>query len=324
MDGSHFDRLVVSLTTTGSRRRVLVGLLAGALGLVGWSEPDASAHDLAAKCKKKSGAAKKTCLRKARKHKASHQATCTRNCSGKQCGSDGCGGVCGGCVGRQVCDAAGVCCLPNCFDRVCGPDGCGGSCGRCPLVGQVCNRGACECPTDKPVACNGGCAERCESGTVRHPQTCDCCIASRKDCSTACAETCCSGRWIDGQNTNMCWGFGTGEACTFNEQCHSLNCVNGRCEECYEYTDFCYYGYGTRGYGTGSDICGPQQTGQCLKTVAGPPRCGVPSRNVDCNGCSNDIDCLVELGQGSGAFCVRDSGPHCDCPDGQTFCAVPR
>jgi hypothetical protein len=35
MDGSRFDRLVVALTTTGSRRRALGGLLAGALGVIG-------------------------------------------------------------------------------------------------------------------------------------------------------------------------------------------------------------------------------------------------------------------------------------------------
>jgi hypothetical protein len=62
----------------------------------------------------------------------------------------------------------------------------------------------------------------------------------------------------------------------------------------------------------------------CLQAVDGNTRCGRRNRNVDCNGCSNDLDCLIDLGQGSGAFCVRDTGPGCDCPDGQTFCAVPR
>jgi hypothetical protein len=323
MDGSRFDRLTKRLTVAGSRRRALGGLLAGTFGLVGWPGQDAEAHDLAAKCKKKSGETKKKCLKKAKQHKASHQATCTPNCTGKQCGPDGCGGVCGGCVGRQVCDADGVCCLPNCFDRVCGPDGCGGSCGTCPLGGQLCDRGACVCPPDKPVECRGGCAERCESGTVRHPQTCACCIPSRSFCSTACAETCCSGRWVDGgQAADQCRGFGTGEACTFNEQCASLNCVHGRCEECSAFAhDYC--AFGDTGSGQNGNLCGSGD-GHCLKTVAGPLRCGVRNRNVDCNGCSNDIDCQVDLGQGSGAFCVRDSGPHCDCPDGQTFCAVPR
>jgi len=35
--------------------------------------------------------------------------SCTPNCSGKSCGSDGCGGVCGSCASGESCDAAGQC-----------------------------------------------------------------------------------------------------------------------------------------------------------------------------------------------------------------------
>jgi hypothetical protein len=304
MDGSAFDRLTKTLLESRSRRglsRLFGGLaVGGPLALLGAAESTA---------KKK----KKPCppCKKRKQGK----------CKGKLPDGAGCrGGTCQG--GRCVAATPPPGCTPNCFDRVCGPDGCGGSCGTCSLLGSVCNRGACECPADKPVVCGGACAVACQAGTVRHPQTCGCCIPSRKDCVTACAETCCSGRWLDGQ-TDMCWGFGTGEPCTFNEQCHSLNCVHGRCEECYEDTNFCYDGF-DRGYGTDSNVCGPSITGQCLKTVDGPPRCGVRNSNVACNGCRDDIDCQVDLGQGSGAFCVRASGSRCDCPDGQTFCAVPR
>jgi hypothetical protein len=300
MDGSAFDHLTRTLATAGSRRRALGGVLAGAFGLLGVRVEEAAARK------------KKPCPPcKKRKH-----GKCKANVP------DGVGCRGGTCQGGKCLDGSPLPgCTPNCFDRVCGPDGCGGSCGTCTRSGAVCNRGACECPADKPVVCGGAYVVACQSGTVRHPQTCGCCIPSRKDCLTACGETCCSGRWLDGQ-TDMCWGFGKGEACTFNEQCQSLNCVHGRCEECYADTDFCYDGL-DRGYGTGSNVCGSDRMGQCLKTVDGPPRCGVRNRNVACNGCSNDIDCQVELGQGSGAFCVRDSGSHCDCPDGQTFCAVP-
>ena len=73
MDGSRFDTLVASLTIPGSRRRALGGLLAGALGLLGWpDQQDAIAHDLKDKCKKKSGQAKKKCLKKAKQHAAQH------------------------------------------------------------------------------------------------------------------------------------------------------------------------------------------------------------------------------------------------------------
>src|SRR5687767_1929496 len=73
MDDFRFDSLARSLGTASSRRRALGGLLAGTLGVLGWQDQDdAVAHDLKAKCKKKSGEAKKRCLKKARKHNAQH------------------------------------------------------------------------------------------------------------------------------------------------------------------------------------------------------------------------------------------------------------
>jgi hypothetical protein len=72
MDGFRFDRLPRTLTAAGSRRRALSSLLAGTLGTLGWHADDAAAHDFTAKCKKKSGDAKKKCLKKAKKHAAMH------------------------------------------------------------------------------------------------------------------------------------------------------------------------------------------------------------------------------------------------------------
>lgn len=64
---------------------------------------------------------------------------CQPDCTGKECGDDGCGGICGPCAeGCQCID--GVCeaaceCVPYCGDEwdkfECGDDGCGGSCGEC-------------------------------------------------------------------------------------------------------------------------------------------------------------------------------------------------
>jgi parallel beta-helix repeat protein len=71
---------------------------------------------------------------------------CTPDCSGKNCGDDGCGGSCGTCSGGQTC-VSGVCtgCTPDCTGKNCGDDGCGGSCGTCS-GGQICNIGTCEDP----------------------------------------------------------------------------------------------------------------------------------------------------------------------------------
>ena len=156
----------------------------------------------------------------------------------------------------------------------------------------------------------------CTGVTVRNPETCACCIRSGESCGADCGN-CCSGLTTG----SACFGRSSGSDCAIDEQCSTRNCVSGRCEDCYTNGDYCFYGSSR---GAGVDTCGPGLAGQCLKTVDDETRCGVRSRNVTCNGCSNDIDCLVELGQGTGAFCVRDSGAQCDCPDGQTFCAVPR
>ena len=59
-------------------------------------------------------------------------AVCTPDCSGKQCGGDGCGGFCGTldgtCPDSQQCMKNICVCQPDCFGKVCGDDGCGGLC----------------------------------------------------------------------------------------------------------------------------------------------------------------------------------------------------
>ncbi|MBP46680.1 MAG: hypothetical protein CMH53_01965, partial [Myxococcales bacterium] len=80
------------------------------------------------------------------------QVSCQADCSGKSCGPDGCGGICGLCAGTKTCSvgqcvgrqadagAADSACQPQCGQ--CGPDGCGGNCGSCD-VGSICQQGAC-------------------------------------------------------------------------------------------------------------------------------------------------------------------------------------
>ncbi len=66
---------------------------------------------------------------------------CTPDCAGKQCGSDGCGGICGSCAPSQTCNN-GYCinqtCTPNCIEKQCGSDGCRGICGTCSS-GYICS-----------------------------------------------------------------------------------------------------------------------------------------------------------------------------------------
>ena len=47
---------------------------------------------------------------------------CTPDCENKNCGADGCGGICGNCPLGSICDdKSGTCqCLPNCEGKGCG------------------------------------------------------------------------------------------------------------------------------------------------------------------------------------------------------------
>ncbi len=106
---------------------------------------------------------------------ASGRCVCRPECSGRECGPDGCGGVCGTCSAGESCNAAGQCqgCAPSCAGRQCGADGCGGSCGTCP-AGTVCNAsGLCECvPNCVGRACGpDGCGGSC--GSCGAGETCD-------------------------------------------------------------------------------------------------------------------------------------------------------
>ncbi len=104
--------------------------------------------------------------------------SCTPNCGGKECGSDGCGGSCGSCPQGMGC-VAGTCqCVPSCAGKACGPDGCGGECGKCHF-GQECVQGHCKCvPSCEGLACGvDGCGNSCGTcgpGLVCHEGACVC------------------------------------------------------------------------------------------------------------------------------------------------------
>lgn len=131
---------------------------------------------------------------------------CSSDCTGKDCGDDGCGGSCGTCSAGQACQY-GVCvaCTPDCTEKECGDDGCGGFCGTC-VEGYSCQDGACaenqvcvpdcagkECGED---GCEGVCGvcvppKTCsEQGSCYDPSSCtpDC---TGKQCgSDGCAGSC--------------------------------------------------------------------------------------------------------------------------------------
>ena len=76
---------------------------------------------------------------------------CEPQCSGKQCGWDGCDGICGVCQGPQdLCIGSSCVCQPDCDGKVCGSDGCDGSCGSCSdgiaCTDDLCIEGLCTYP----------------------------------------------------------------------------------------------------------------------------------------------------------------------------------
>ena len=80
---------------------------------------------------------------------------CIPACGNKECGDDGCGGICGSCD-YGTCQN-GICeCTTNCAGKECGSDGCGGTCGSCG--NQVC-------------AWNGKCYASCTPGVVEFSDT---------------------------------------------------------------------------------------------------------------------------------------------------------
>ena len=89
----------------------------------------------------------------------------TDTCVGKECGNDGCGGVCGICpADNHSCDAGACVCQPECDGKACGDDGCGGSCGSCD-DDEACVDGQCVCAPEcagkdcGDDGCGGSCGE---------------------------------------------------------------------------------------------------------------------------------------------------------------------
>ncbi len=65
-------------------------------------------------CKASAGVAQCTCpTGLVAKAKGAYTGCCKPNCTGKACGSDGCGGVCGKCGGDDKCSADGTVCVPT-------------------------------------------------------------------------------------------------------------------------------------------------------------------------------------------------------------------
>lgn len=92
---------------------------------------------------------------------------CTPNCTGKTCGSNGCGGSCGTCPSGTVCDATS-----NCKATVCGDGVCEGSENPTSCLK--------DCPSQHPCDQGGVCGTTLTGGGCY----CDAACKAKKDCCT--------------------------------------------------------------------------------------------------------------------------------------------
>ena len=192
---------------------------------------------------------------------------CQADCSGKECGDNGCGGECGMCPEGQGC-FDGACkpgpCIPACDNKECGFDGCGGGCGDCPETAPVCKIGECVI---------GACTPKCggvECGTDGCGGTCGECAPFFFECLQGlCVSTC--------------------EASCVNKECGSDGC-NGIC------------GFCTDDYHCEMGVCIPDCLPKCAGKECGDDGCGGVCGMCDVDGNCIDGQCIVP---GDPADCVN-------------------
>jgi hypothetical protein len=232
------------------------------------------------------------------------QCTCTPDCAGKSCGSDGCGGSCGTCSGaKPYCGSDGQCtgtCKPQCTGKTCGDDGCGGQCGTCGAADTCAWTGKCvpkawKCDQSlygDQLGCDCGCGAQdpdCKTAKATVfgcPKTTSACSATGVCDVTFCSSnaTCknawCTGNYYagGGKYAGVCSaplpGAAPGSPCQFGAQCATGVCLDGQCRQ------YC----GADSECAAGQTCAGMPVAYGVQTVAGfAPVCTlVPGSTVAC------------------------------------------
>lgn len=165
---------------------------------------------------------------------------CVPNCSGKECGSDGCDGTCGSCSSDDCetcsngscvttcqatyqCNGSGQClkvndgCTPDtdCDDLECGNDSCGLSCNKNCATCNTCSSNECVPVSNGSTCFSGGQSGTCNNGscvTIIDIVDCGCGVPT-------------------GDPNNPCSCNAGSASCGFFGSCNSANYIDGpRCE----------------------------------------------------------------------------------------------
>lgn len=270
------------------------------------------------------------------------ECVCQPDCTGKECGDDGCGENCGGCQNGMSCQNGD--CLVICGDSDCDSSetqcSCPSDCGNCPgcCSGDDCSSGT----SDVECGIEGETCAQCLEGETCQDQVCvvrcgdsrcalgdENCQSCPSDCGICCGNAICELAFGEDCTTCPldCGCEACGEACESGE-CRFVGCDGKDCGD-----DGCQ---GTCG------SCGEHlecQAGQCVAV----PWCGDTICNHDllenCDTCTIDCACTAcgetcEQGtctftacagrqcgaDGCGGSCGSCAGPQDECIGGACAC----
>ncbi len=236
---------------------------------------------------------------------------CQPNCKGKVCGSDGCGGVCGSCAPPTLCSQFGTCvCVPSCSGKSCGPDGCGGSCGTCK-PGFTCSpKGAC-------VSSGPRCGDQvCQ---LENNENCATCQLDCGECGGPCCEVH-DQPGCEDPNIAKCVCDKDPECCLryWDDYCVSLvtmaGCGECQCEPSCVSADGTFKQCGEDGCGGSCGSCPSNsfcdETGMCIcqPSCAGKA-CGTDGCGGSCGTCKPNQICSKNQ-------CLNVCNPQCTNPNG--------
>lgn len=245
--------------------------------------------------------------------------SCTPDCAGKECGTDGCGAQCGVCPGAAPFCAEGLCamqCTGDCTDRNCGDDGCGGSCGNCP-EGWACEDFVCEPLEDPPDGCEALGGPGC--------QNCFC-----EACVCSILPECCAIGW-NAKCANMC-GSGDCDGCpgegSFGWACESHGeCLSDLCIEGLQGTTVCSTFCVEDCPNEWSCVFNPEVyhtkfcSTECYPDCAGV-QCGSDGCGGSCGSCQEDhvcVDGVCDVGSVVSGVCTNDADMTVIIENGETL-----